>query len=71
MSDQAKAKLIVENAVKIADLERQLEEHRRTIRMLTITIDELRTPLNGSDQWHYLYDRATELLNKLIAEDKI
>jgi hypothetical protein len=47
-----------------------IEDKNRTIRMLVITVDELRSPLQHTPL-HYLYQRATIMLNKLEEEGKI
>jgi hypothetical protein len=68
--NKAREKLLAANAVKIEKLDHMIQEQATTIRMLVIQVDELRAPFQNSNR-HYLYERATLLLNKLSDEGKI
>jgi uncharacterized coiled-coil protein SlyX len=55
---------------KLSELKQKVKEQETTIKMLVITVDELRSPLMNSNL-HYLYERATAVLNHLEKEHRI
>lgn len=49
----------------------KIEEQKLTIKTLVSLIDELRQPYNNSVRHHYLYEKATDKLNKLEDREMI